>query len=70
MGSAGRGQIDKWDCAYLVYFRQITGGPINGILILISAGFTRPYVSDTVVRKMLRIFRLDQIRTTLRTLTG
>jgi hypothetical protein len=49
-------------------FGQLASSVIDGVFKLIPAGFTRPYVSYAVVRKMLRPFGLAQIRTTLRTL--
>jgi len=52
----------------LTGIRQLTLGVVDGIFKLISAAFARPHVANAPIGKMLRPFRLDQIRTTLRAL--
>jgi hypothetical protein len=49
-------------------FFQFAWSAVDGVLELITAGFTRPYVSDAVVVKVLRPFWLAQARTALGTL--
>jgi hypothetical protein len=41
---------------------------VDRILELISTGLASPYVPNTIIRQMLRPFRRNDIRTTLRTL--
>ena len=51
----------------LAGIRQL-GREVNCILELISTGLASPYVPNTIIRQMLRPFRRNDIRTTLRTL--
>lgn len=51
----------------LVGIRQLTR-EVNSILETISAGLASPHVPNAIIRKMLRPFRCNDIRMTLRTL--
>ena len=52
----------------LSHFRQIARSVVDRVFKFIAACFARPDVADAVVGKVLRIFRLIEIRTTLSTL--
>ena len=52
----------------LLGINQLTRTPIDRVFKLVSAGLTRPHVSNAVIGKMLRPLGCDQNRTTLRAL--
>jgi hypothetical protein len=67
--SRGKGTLgERGGAPSLADFCQLAWSVIYGVFKLITAGFTRPYVSDAVVGKVLRPFWLAQARTALRTL--
>jgi hypothetical protein len=56
-------------CRILLGVRQLPPRrQVDRILKLISAGSARPHVPNSMIGKMLRPFRFDQVRTTLRAL--